>query len=550
MTHTKQLALVAAFLLAGTAGNAQSIRYPLNAASDVLPGLPNSGIAQGSVFAIYGSGLGPSTAVNALTFPLPKNLGGSTASVNVNGTALDCLLLYASDRQVTALLPSATPLGTGTITVQYAGGSASSPITVTDHTFGTFAWNQQGSGTGVIAYPDFSLVTPTKAANPGETLIIWGTGLGAVVGDEAAGPLPGNLGLPVEVWVGNQQSPSVGYAGRSGCCSGIDQVVFDVPQGIAGCNVSVAVKINGEVSNFTSMAIAATGRVCSDEGFPTGTDISTWFNSGTFRYGGITLTRSINETAGILGLPGTTTKSDDGSGIFAKITIPPGQSPSGLIDSSSYGSCTLITFSGQGPEQFVGLTYNSLDAGPSIGISGPSGNRTLSPLSAAGFTIYSGNLGDTTPGNYLDPGTYTISGTGGTDVGAFNVQIAVPPAVTWTNEDSITTVTRANGQLITWSGGDPSGYVDISGDSIVLESDNSAVGATFYCRAKVSDHSFMIPPVVLLSLPASASVAGFVVPGGLSVSAATLPKQFSATGLDLGFANSLLTNSKQVITYQ
>jgi hypothetical protein len=30
-----------------------------NAASNILPGLPNAGIAQGAIFVVYGSGLGP-----------------------------------------------------------------------------------------------------------------------------------------------------------------------------------------------------------------------------------------------------------------------------------------------------------------------------------------------------------------------------------------------------------------------------------------------------------------------------------------------------------
>ena len=225
MKHMKKSLLIGVCLLAVVAANAQSIRYALNAASDALPGLPNSSIAEGSVFAIYGSGLGPAVAANDLTFPIPKNLGGSTAQVNINGTVVDCLLLYAQDKQVTALMPSSTPTGTGTLTVKFGGGSASTPITVVTSSFGTFAWNQQGSGVGVLTYPDFSLVTPTKAANPGEALIIWGTGLGPVSGDEAAGPLPGNLGLSVKVWVGTQEA-TVNYGGRSGCCAGLDQVVL------------------------------------------------------------------------------------------------------------------------------------------------------------------------------------------------------------------------------------------------------------------------------------------------------------------------------------
>ena len=73
--------------------------------------------------------------------------------------------------------------------------------------------------------PVNSLVT---AAHPGQVLTLWGTGLGAVSGKEADGPLPGNLDVPVNVYVGTKLVTPT-YKGRSGCCAGIDQVVFTVP---------------------------------------------------------------------------------------------------------------------------------------------------------------------------------------------------------------------------------------------------------------------------------------------------------------------------------
>src|SRR5206468_12312422 len=101
------------------------------------------------------------------------------------------------------LLPSGTPTGNGTITVTYNGQAGGpSPISVLTNNFGVYSVPQNGSGPGIVTFADYSLVSQTKAANPGETLIIWGTGLGAVTGDEAAGALPGDLtNIPVRVLV-------------------------------------------------------------------------------------------------------------------------------------------------------------------------------------------------------------------------------------------------------------------------------------------------------------------------------------------------------------
>jgi hypothetical protein len=68
--------------------------------------------------------------------------------------------------------------------------------------------------------------------------------------------------------VGNVKA-AVGYHGRSGCCAGIDQILFTVPSGVEGCFVPVVVKIGNMVSNSVTMSVAS-GTVCSDPiGFST-----------------------------------------------------------------------------------------------------------------------------------------------------------------------------------------------------------------------------------------------------------------------------------------
>ena len=57
--------------------------------------------------------------------------------------------------------------------------------------------------------------------------------------------------VPVEVYVGGKRA-DVTYRGRSGCCAGIDQIVFTVPQGVEGCYVPVVVKTGDVVSNFVN----------------------------------------------------------------------------------------------------------------------------------------------------------------------------------------------------------------------------------------------------------------------------------------------------------
>src|SRR5262249_17113282 len=65
---------------------------------------------------------------------------------------------------------------------------------------------------------------------------------------------------------------SVTYAGRSGCCAGLDQIAFQVPDSPRGCTVPIAVRTEGRtISNFVSIPISAAGQSCSDlaPGIPT-----------------------------------------------------------------------------------------------------------------------------------------------------------------------------------------------------------------------------------------------------------------------------------------
>lgn len=185
---------------------APSILGVYNAASWAPPALPNSGVAQGSIFTITGTALGPTTLLQAQTYPLPttQGLGGTTIQVTVNGVTENCIMVYTSANQVAAILPSPTPVGTGTLTVTYQGQSSSISMPVLAANFGTFTLNEAGSGPAVVTDASYNPITFINSAHPGQTLILWGTGLGAISGDETNPPTESDLHTGVEVLVGNQ----------------------------------------------------------------------------------------------------------------------------------------------------------------------------------------------------------------------------------------------------------------------------------------------------------------------------------------------------------
>ncbi|MBI2819546.1 MAG: hypothetical protein HYX73_06170, partial [Acidobacteria bacterium] len=124
-----------------------------NGASYALSGMPNAGIAQGSIFIVFGSNLGPASLVSVSSFPLPtsQGLAGTSTRVTVGSTTVNAIILYTSAGQVAAVLPSSTPLGNGTVTITFNGQtSAPAPITVVRSSFGIFSLNQAGSGPGIF----------------------------------------------------------------------------------------------------------------------------------------------------------------------------------------------------------------------------------------------------------------------------------------------------------------------------------------------------------------------------------------------------------------
>src|ERR1035437_3193782 len=76
----------------------------VNSASFLSQGLPGSGIAQGSIFTIRGTGVGPNTPVQTGPLPLQTSLGGTSVTVTVGGQIMKAYILFAVSYQVNALL--------------------------------------------------------------------------------------------------------------------------------------------------------------------------------------------------------------------------------------------------------------------------------------------------------------------------------------------------------------------------------------------------------------------------------------------------------------
>jgi len=528
---TKTLILTLAALLADIpafgAAPAIAAQGVKNAASYADPELPNGSIAEGSIFIIYGSNMGPSTLAYAASLPLPTVLSGTSVSVTVSGTTVQCFMFYTSAGQVAAILPSTTTVGTGTITVSYNGtASPTAPITVAKSSFGIFTVNQQGSGTAVILDGNGKVSSTTFAFQPSETVVAWGTGLGPITGSDATTPPTGSLpGISVAVTVGGVAA-AVTYAGRSGY-AGEDQVDFTIPTGVTGCNVPVAIAVTSGattvVSNFVTMAVGTTTTCTSATSYPP--SFETALGTGSVRVGSVLLFHSVSTsvTPSLTGaLTYTTFTSDAGEASFAKLSANAYTTPSYDLN---YGACVIINSPPNGT-----VTSAGLDPGSVINLNGPGGANMLTESIYATGSFYA-TLGGppTTQPLYFSPGTYTANnGSGGKDVGGFNVNITVPAAFTWTNYSSIASVTRSQALTANWTGGDPSWDVYLIGTSSVAD----GASVSFECRAHDSAQTLTVPVSILQALPPSASTSGVPLGALTMLVEPSTPLTTTVSGLD------------------
>jgi uncharacterized protein (TIGR03437 family) len=495
----------------------------VNSASFLSQGMPGSGIAQGSIFTIFGGGLGPNNIIQAGPLPLKTSLGGTSVTVTVGGQTVKAYILAALSYQVNALLPSNTPTGSGTVTVTYNNQTSSpEPVQIVSAAFGTYTFNSNGRGQAIATdNVEYKINSIIRTFHPGDWVILWGTGLGPVNGDDSGKPPVGNLGSPT-VHVGNA-SLTPYYAGRSADFPGLDQIAFQIPSGIQGCYVPVAVETNGVVSNSPTIAVSTSGQTCSDSIL--GQDLMSKLAAGdTVHFGFMQLFAIILKNQS---LPTGIAAPDFGKATFSEFT----PQTAGM---ASYGVSSGYCITGSNdPDGSPG----QLDAGAGITVQGPA--TVVLPQTSPGWGYYYTVFNGTTGAQFFYSGlNYSVSGTGGAKVGAFSVADTTSiPSAYFSGITAGQTLSRSSDLTVTWTGGDPTlqnGQVTIATYS---GSASGNIGGGFMCTAPLAAKSFTIPKWVLSALPPSGTAYVGIAPypiGYIWIGQSNTPVSFQATGLDKG----------------
>ena len=545
-------------LLAAAAATAAAQPYinyrgVVNAASYAPQGVPAGSIARGSIFTIFGRALGPAQFGIATAFPLENQLAGVSVEVQQGSTTVAAIPIFVLATQISAIMPSNAPLGKVAVRVRFNNVRGNpAVVNVVPASPGLFAINSAGFGPAVlqnfVSAAEQPINTSRVTARPGQFAVLWATGLGSVAHADNVAPTAADLPGEVEIFVGGRPATRR-YAGRSSCCAGLDQIVFDIPADAPrGCFVPVQVRSNrAVVSNSVTIAIEPEGRSCGDAFNPLGEAL---------RAGGriaIVAPHRFDVRINLFDRPeqivtdqidAALQQGEGGETWFnAASSLPP------------VGSCT--TYAGMTSSSLADLVRllapnsRQLDGGPSLQLSGSGAPATLTRRDTAPRT-YRALLGrtDVTPATpplfFAFPGALDFLIPGGSEVQRAQTRFETGNPLRWTNQDQIATVSRASGLTVNWTGGDPAQDVTVVA---VLASDDAANSAGMaLCVAPAEAGSFAIPPYVLSSLPATPANP-IPVPAWVFVASARVraPSRFSAPGLDAGFIVPAFAGARAVV---
>jgi hypothetical protein len=283
----------------------------------------------------------------------------------------------------------------------------------------------------------WSLTSVANAARPKDSLVFWGTGFRSAA--------------DLEVIVGNRPA-TVRYAGVSGCCSQLDQVEIEIPDGIDGCFVPVWFRLREtRQTSQVNIAIAPDGGRCLD--LPSDA-IDKLAREGALWMG------FVSPNLGIAAFGRVPFLGPAPMGTCRLDYIPPGQTE------LSYGD------------------YNRSMVADAVNVLGPDGLSVWPWLFWGGMYASREAFTDRISAR---AGAYTVdNGPAGYNFRPFRAGFSVPNLdFVWTNRTAITPLKRGEGLQVTWKGGDPA-----HGFAVIF-------GETFTCFEDVRKGSFTIPPYVL-----------------------------------------------------
>ncbi len=221
----------------------------------------SGGLVPGEIATVFGTGLTQAAGINlASSLPLAASL--DNAVVVVNGIAAPVFAVdnVNGQQQINFQVPwEAGTLTTATVQVIGLNGAASAQVTVPILAAqpGIFSYSAGGVVYGAILHANDQLADTAHPAAPGETVLIYCTGLGAVSPPPAAGAAAGGSSPTAGVAPGTigGAAASVSFSGLAPGFVGLYQINAVVPS-VAPGNQPVVVSIGGAAGNTVMLPVS------------------------------------------------------------------------------------------------------------------------------------------------------------------------------------------------------------------------------------------------------------------------------------------------------
>ncbi len=247
-------------LSGNVSGSSQIATTFTNAASFVA----NTALAPGSLISVFGQNLANSTL--GAGFPIPTSLGG--AQLNIGGQNVP--LLFASPGQVNAQIPlsiSPNSATTAYFVVNQNAGSflgqqgvvGQQSLVMAQASPGIFVTDPANvNGQGAITDAKGAILNSGNPAARGQIIIIFATGLGAVINPPALGAAAGSTSTTIAtptVTIGGLPA-DVKFSGLAPGFVGLYQINVAIPGNVAlGASVPVVITQSGFSSNSATIVV-------------------------------------------------------------------------------------------------------------------------------------------------------------------------------------------------------------------------------------------------------------------------------------------------------
>jgi len=217
------------------------------------------GVVPGEIATAFGTNLTSSNGINLTSgLPLPATFLTDSLTVNNRQAALFAVDNVNGQQQYNFQVPWEVANGP-TVTISASNNdtsSASITVPVLAAQPGIFNYSAGGNSYGAILRANFQLANAAAPAKPGETVLIYCTGLGAVSSPPADGE-PGNgqttMATPT-VTIGGTKA-TVSFSGLAPGFVGLYQINVEVPATLAAGNQPVVVEVSGASSNSVLLPV-------------------------------------------------------------------------------------------------------------------------------------------------------------------------------------------------------------------------------------------------------------------------------------------------------